>query len=580
MCGIVGCNYKANNFSKAIDLITHRGPDNQSILSVDDNLLGHTRLSIIDLNEEANQPMKFDNVVIIFNGEIYNYKELIKEHNLKVVTKSDTEVIIRLYQKYKYDFLNYLNGMFSFCIYDKNKKNFFCARDRFGKKPFFYYYKNKKFIFASEIKAILKLLDFTPDIDNDALIGFFRFSSPIYNNSIYKDIKKLPAGYYLIFDGSNLKINKYYDIKISDNNLDEKEALNKIEELFFDSVRLRLNSDVEVATFLSGGVDSSLVSSIYSKLSNKKINTYSIGYDEYKNYCELDYAKIVSKHINSNHNEIVISQKDFIECFENLFDMIDGPFGDSAIIPTMILSKKINKDGIKVVLSGEGSDEIFLGYDNYFKMLEYFNNNFEKEKFNLTKDWEYKRRKIENEYIFYSTGETFTNGQLELFLKNFKKLNLPYHINTTPLKQMSYFDFKYWIENVLMTKIDRATMKYSLEARTPFLDYRLVELLFSINDNLKTGNTNKYLLKKIALKYLPKEIVYRRKKGFSSPFIEWLFNEYKDKLLSDILEVNKKINYFNEDFVKFLYSEAKEQRFKQHFYNIYIFAKWYKRTYL
>jgi len=579
MCGIIGCNYKANNFIKAIDLITHRGPDNKSILSINDNLLGHTRLSIIDLDEEANQPMEFDNIVIVFNGEIYNYKELIKEHNLKVVTRSDTEVIIRLYQKYKYDFLNYLNGMFSFCIYDKNKKNFFCARDRFGKKPFFYYNKNKKFIFASEIKAILKLLDFTPDINNDALIEFFRFSSPIYDNSIYKDIKKLPAGYYLTYDG-NLKIKKYYDITISDHDLNEKKAIEKIEELFFDSVRMRLNSDVEVATFLSGGIDSSLVSSIYSKLSNKKINTYSIGYDEYKNYCELDYAKIVSKHINSNHNEMIISKKDFIECFENMFDMIDEPFGDTAIIPTMMLSKKINKDGIKVVLSGEGSDEIFLGYDNYFKMLEYFNNNFKNETFNLTKEWEYKRRKIENEPIFYSTGETFTNGQLELILKNFKNLNLPYNINTTPLKQMNYFDFKYWIENVLMTKIDRATMRYSLEARAPFLDYRLVELLFSINDNIKMGNTNKHLLKKIASKYLPKEIVYRRKKGFSSPFMEWLFDEYKDKLLDDILEVNKITNFFKEEFVRFLYNEAKENRFKQHFYNIYIFTRWYKKIYL
>ena len=581
MCGIVGSNFLSSNFNKAIDLITHRGPDNQSTLIYKNNQFGHTRLSIIDLDNEANQPMEFDNIILVFNGEIYNYKELINNHNLTVKTKSDSEVIIRLYQKYGEHFLKYLNGMFAFSIFDKKNNRFFCARDRFGKKPFFYYFKNNKFIFASEIKSIIKLLNTTPNIDYTAFIQYLKFMSPIFDKTIYQNIKKLPAGYYLSYD-KQLKIKKWYKIEnIKTKIYNEQKSINKIEELLIDSINLRLQSDVKITSLLSGGVDSSLISAIYSRLTNKKIDTFSIGYNEYKNYCELDYAKIVAKHINSNHFELQIGQNEYIEQIENILNVIDEPFADSAIIPTYILSKYINKQGFKVALSGEGSDENFLGYDNYFKIFQYYQMNINKlEKFDLTKEWEYKKRNFFNSQIFYSSGETFTNKQLELLLQKFQLTPLPYNAKYDFVKWVSYADFKYWIENVLTTKIDRASMANSLEIRAPFLDYRLVEFCFQIDNKLKLGDTNKYLLKKIANKYLPKEIVYRRKKGFSSPYIEWLFDEYKDKLLKTILEVNKQTNYFNENFIKYLYNEAKEKRFKQHFYNIYIFSRWFQKEYL
>ncbi len=578
MCGILGCNFQTNSFIKALNLLAHRGPDFQDTKEMKSVLLGHDRLAIIDLDNEANQPMEFDKIILVFNGEIYNYKELIKTENLKVKTKSDSEVIIRLYQKYGFEFLNKLNGMFAFCIYDKKKDLFFCARDRFGKKPFFYYFKENKFIFASEIKAILKILDSTPNINYEAFMQYLRFLSPLFDNTIYENIKKLPAGYCLIFDGK-LTIKKWYEIPFANVKFSTKKVLEKIEDLLVDSVKLRLNSDVEVATFLSGGVDSSLVSAIYAKL--KKINTFSIGYDEYLHYNEIDYAKKVSKYIGSKHHELIISKKEYLENLDNVLNAVDEPFGDSATIPTLILSKFISDSGIKVALSGEGSDEIFLGYDDYFNMIEYSKMKVDKlEDFNLTKEWEYKKRKFNSEDIFYSSGETFTNLQLKKLLKNFKQMKLPYHCKCDFNTKLSYYDFKYWIENVLMTKIDRASMANSLEVRAPFLDYRLVEYLFSLDFNLKKGNTNKYLLKQVALKYLPKEIVFRRKKGFSSPFIEWLFDECQDKLLATILEVNKHTDFFNEDFVKFLYNEAKEKRFKQHFYNLYIFARWFKKAYL
>lgn len=584
MCGIIGCNFQTNNFDKALSLLNHRGPDNQGIYTHKNFLFGHARLSIIDLKEEANQPMVFDDVIIIFNGEIYNYQELIKEENLKCITKSDTEVIIRLYQKYNINFLNKLEGMFSFCIFDKKDETFFCARDRFGKKPFYYYLKNNDFIFASEIKSILSILNTTPSLNKDALYQYLSFLTPIEDNTFYKDIKKLPAGHFIILKNNQLTIKKYYDldyIKTSRNN--EKEILENIEELLINSVKKRLVSDVEVATLLSGGVDSSLTSALYAKYSNKKINTFCIGYDEHTHYSELPFARIVSKHINSNHNELIIQRKDFIQTIDKMLEHTDEPFADSASIPTYLLSEFINKKGIKVALSGEGSDESFLGYDNYFKMLDYYKSKGSKEEFNLTKEWEFNNRAFNKQHIYQTCGETFTEKQKEKlflnykikdYLKNYKKCNYD------DFKWLTYIDFKVWIAEVLMTKIDRMSMAHALELRAPFLDHKLVEYMLSVDKNIKCGNTNKYLLKQIAQKYLPKEIVHRQKKGFSSPFIEWLHEEYKDEILEKIKLVNKELNIFNEDFVKFIYNESKEKRFKQHLWNIYIFSRWFEKVYL
>ncbi len=583
MCGIIGCNYKIDNFHKAIELLTHRGPDNLGSYEYKNNQFGHTRLSIIDLNEEANQPMFFDDLVITFNGEIYNYQKLLKEEKLICLTKSDTEILIRLYQKYNENFLNKLEGMFSFCIYDKKKNSFFCARDRFGKKPFYYYYKDNKFIYASEIKSILKLLNSTPQMNNNAFYEYLTFMTPI-NNTFYKDIKKLKAGHYLFLDDKSFKIEKYYDINnIKTTQYNKKEILENIEALFINSVKKRLVSDEEVATLLSGGLDSSLTSALYAKYSDIQINTFCIGYNEHTHYSELPFAKIVAKHINSNHHELIIGEKEFIEAIDKMLDSVDEPFADSAAIPTYLISQFINKQGIKVALSGEGSDESFLGYDNYFKMLDYYDNNGSYEQFNLTKEWEYNKRAYFKEPIYQTYGEVFTEKQKEKLLQNYKVQNYIKSYNAykdSPTKWLTYIDFKIWIAEVLMTKIDKMSMANSLELRAPFLDHNLVEYMLSVEDRIKQGNTNKYLLKQIAKKYLPKEIIHRQKKGFSSPFIEWIIEYYDKELLNLIYEVNSKLNIFNEDFVKLLYNEAKEKRYKQHFWNLFIFCKWYKKVYL
>lgn len=598
MCGIVGINKNIDDslFNKALQTISHRGPDNQSLLHIDDCTLGHTRLSIIDLDSEANQPMLYDGIAIVFNGEIYNYQELKKEYKLECKTKSDTEVLIRLYQKFGINFLDKLNGMFAFCIYDTNTKKLFLARDRFGKKPLYYYHTNNTFIFASEIKAILAILPTTPPLNKQALYEYLSFMTPLVPNTFYDGIYKLPAGHFMLVE-NNITISKYYDIDEFEYKIfDEKQALTDIEALLIQSTQLRLVGDVEVATLLSGGIDSSFTSSMYARLSNKKINTFSIGYDEYLHYSELDYAKIVAKHIDSNHHEIIMTKQSFIDTIDKMLSHTDEPMADSASIPTYLLSQYIHNQGIKVALSGEGSDESFLGYDLYFKLFKFYKiqdevsqdnksflNSYHQNNFNLSKDWEYFNRTYNNTNIYQTMGETFTQIQQTKLFKSYNTLD---HTKDYILKNydctkwVSYIDFKIWIAEVLMNKIDRMSMAHSLELRAPFLDHNLVEYLMQVAPNIKMGDTNKYLLKKIAINYLPEQIVYRQKKGFSSPFIEWLYDEYKDSILEDILEVNKELDIFNEDFVKFLYNEAKHTRFKQHIWSLYLFAKWYKRTYL
>jgi len=592
MCGIVGVNFDSKvDFFDVTNMMKSRGPDDTSIKQIQDNFFGHTRLSILDLDREANQPMIFDDILIVFNGEIYNYDELKISENLECKTKSDTEVLIRLYQKYGVEFLSLLNGAFSFCIYDMKKQRYFCSRDRYGKKPFYYYEKENKFIFSSMIKPIIKILGFTPKLNKVALSQYLQYFVPLTPNTFYTDIKKLDAGSYLLYENNKTTIKKYYKIKTYKKITDEKTALKSIEDILYNSVEQRLKSDVEVGSLLSGGIDSSLISTIYSQISNHPINTFSVGYTTDKKYSELPYANLVARHIKSNHTPIEISQKDFIGSLEEVFENLEEPHADPAAIPLFLLTKEINKQKIKTVLSGEGSDELFLGYDNYAKFLKYYE--FEKSldqkqndflndiisSLGGNKEAEYLRRVVKKENLYNSFGEIFTSAQRKKLLQKVATFK-----NETPKKDpvdwMSYIDTKIWLGEALLSKVDKMSMANSVETRNPFLDYRLVNTAFSIDSLLKTGDTNKYLLKKVAQKYIPDEIIHRQKKGFNSPFNEWLFREFKEKLKLDIYKVNKETNLFNESYIEYLYAHAKNNKLKQHFYALWHFCKWYDKVYL
>lgn len=592
MCGILGTNFLSNSFDLALQNLNHRGPDYSNSVIYEDFQFGHTRLAIIDLDSEANQPMVFDDIVLIFNGEIYNYKELILSEKLNCLTSSDSEVIIRLYQKFGIDFLNKLNGMFSFALFDKKTKKIFCARDRYGKKPFFYYFKDKKFIFSSSINSIIKILNFTPSLNKVALSQYLQYFVPLNDNTFFNDIKKLEASSFLIFSDGKIDIKKYYKIKTYKKVFDEDRALKDIEELIFDSINSRLVGDVEVGSLLSGGIDSTLVASFYTKISGKKINTFSVGYSDYKNYSELKYAELASKDIGSSHHPLEISKKEFLASFDTVLDALEEPHADSAAIPLYCLTNKIHKMGIKTVLSGEGSDELFLGYDNYAKFLNYYQfkdslsssqnlflNDIISSLQNNTKESEYLRRVVKDENLYNSFGEIFSSSQKKRLFKKVPTFKAEKSKND-PVDWMSYIDLKIWLGEALLTKVDRISMANSLEVRTPFLDFRLVDYMFSVDSKLKIGDTNKYLLKKIASKYIPSEIINRSKKGFNTPYNEWIFDEYGDELLNVVKKVNEETKLFNNEYLEKIFYLAKSRKFKQHFWALYFFSKWYIKTYL
>jgi asparagine synthase (glutamine-hydrolysing) len=593
MCGIIGTNFKPNcNFINTVAIMKNRGPDFIDTKIINNSYFGHTRLSIISLDSHSNQPMLFDDILIVFNGEIYNYKELIQSENLSCKTLSDTEVLIRLYQKYNIDFLKKLNGAFSFCIYDIKKDKYFCARDRYGKKPFYYFFKDGNFIFSSMIKPIIKILGYTPKVNKVALAQYMQYFVPLSPNTFYMNINKLDSASYLIFENKTLTIKKYYKINTYKKILDEETAVKEIEKNLIKSVEQRLVSDVEVGSLLSGGIDSSLISSLYSKITSKQIKTFSVGYDVHKQYSELPYAQIVANNINSEHFPLTINQKQYINSLDEVLENLEEPHADPASIPLFILSETIRDSGIKTVFSGEGSDELFLGYDNYSKFLKYYKfkdsldieqNNFLNDIIGAlqtqTKESEYLHRVVKGENIYNSFGEIYTQAQKKKLFNNLPTYKSE-KAKKNPIDWMSYIDLKIWLGEALLSKVDKMTMANSVETRNPFLDFRLVDTAFSIKSNLKVGDTNKYLLKKVALKYIPKKIVNRTKKGFNSPFNEWLFQEYKEDILKVILEVNKETNFFNEEYVKFIYVQGMKNKFKQHLYALWLFSKWYKKTYL
>jgi len=593
MCGILGINFKGNlNFKEATKIMGKRGPDNCTVKNLQNNYFGHTRLKIVDLNDSANQPMIFDDILIIFNGEIYNFKNLIKDEKLLCKTKSDTEVIIRLYIKYKEKLLDKIDGAFSFCIYDIKKDKYFLARDRYGKKPLYFYNKDNKFIFSSMITPIIKLLGFTPKLNKIALSQYLQYFVPLAPNTFYQDIRKLEASTYMIYENNTLYTKKYYKIKTKKTIHTKDIAINKVENTLISSIDKRVHSDIKVGTLLSGGLDSSLISSIYSKLSSTQIDTFSIGYETNKKHCELEYSDLMSNYLKSNHNKIILNKKDYINSIDEIHDLMEEPHGDPASIPLFHLCKEIYKSNIKAVLSGEGADELFLGYDSYAKnnnfynfkksltneQIEFLKTNISSSLLTNTKEIDYFKRILNNKPLYTSFGEIFNLEEKSKLFRNTPIFKLEKEKND-PIDWMSYIDTKIWLGEVLLSKVDKISMSNSIEVRTPFLDRDMVNLAFSINSSVKLGNTNKYLLKNIAKKYLPKEIIQRKKKGFNSPYNEWLLEEFHINILETITNANKYHNLFNNEYIKEIYTQANQNKKKQHLYVLWVFSKWYLNNY-
>ena len=563
MCGITGYYSTNNKFIKddlhlMTNAITHRGPDAEGYFVEEGVGLGHRRLSIIDLSQSANQPMVSGDgrYVIVFNGEIYNFKEVATElkkvnPQLNFKTASDTEVIIEAFAYWGEAFVHKLNGMFAFAIYDKQEKELFVYLDRIGIKPIYYYWDKESFVFASELKSLKQLKNkIELKINKLAINEFLHLGYIPEPHSIYEHIQKFPSGSYFKIKGNELTQVNYWKVenkveKQTEHNFNTaKQTLKKLIE---SSVNYRMISDVPFGTFLSGGIDSSLVTAVAQKFSDKPVNTFSIGFKEGK-HNESAFAKNVATHLKTNHHEFIVTEKDAIDLADKLQTIYDEPYADSSAIPTLLVSK-LARQHVKMTLSGDGGDELFMGYGAYQwakRLSNPFVNIFRKPAaFGLSQlNSRYKRvgellhyqnEETKKSHIFSQEQTLFSRREIKelmhsdfyndiLLNENFDGLNR----TLLPEEQQALFDINYYLKDDLLVKVDRATMHHSLETRVPLLDYRIVEFAVNLSPDLKLKNgESKYLLKQVLYDYVPKELFDRPKWGFSIPLVNWLKGELR-----------------------------------------------------
>lgn len=577
MCGIAGfCDFskKSSNdiLKNMTDVLHHRGPDDSGYFWDESEYsqvaLGHRRLSILDLSAHGHQPMSFEYLDIVFNGEVYNFKEIKKELlelGYDFYSDSDTEVILKSYHQWGIKAVDRFNGMFAITIYDKKANKLIFIRDRAGVKPFYYYKKDSLILFSSELKSFHKHPDFQKEINKSSLSLYLQFGYIPEPHSIFKNCYKLKAGHYIEIDLKSQKFQeiKYWDVVDFYNkpklDISQDEAIEKTEELLKSSFEYRMVSDVPVGVFLSGGYDSSVVTAILQSGRSEKLNTFTIGFKE-KGFDEAPYAKEVAKYLGTNHTEYYCTQKDALEIIPKLCEMYDEPFGDSSAIPTSLVSALARKY-VTVSLSADGGDEIFAGYSKYTTTMQYFNKfnsipnsiksivGFGMDNINpkhipiLNKTYNFATRyekinailkaKKSVEAMKY-TSEYFTKKERDKLLKvHFDDLTTNFDINVAntndEINQMLAIDYKTYMVDDILTKVDRATMSVSLEGREPLLDYRLIEFVSQLSSNLKYKNGDKkWLLKQITHKYLPKEMMDRPKQGFGVPLTEWFRDELKE----------------------------------------------------
>lgn len=577
MCGLTGfCDFSKKSSNKVLesmtDVLHHRGPDDSGYF-FDENKyyqmgLGHRRLSILDLSKHGHQPMSFDHLDMVYNGEVYNFKEIKKElleFSYNFHSDSDTEVILKAYHKWGIKAVDKFNGMFAITIYDKKAKKLICIRDRAGVKPFYYHRKSNLILFSSELKSFHEHPGFIKEIDKNTLFLYMQFGYIPEPHSIFQNTYKLKAGHYIEIDLKSKKFEekKYWDVIDFYNkpklDISEAEAIEKTEELLKSSFEYRMVSDVPVGVFLSGGYDSSAVTAILQSQRTQKLNTFTIGFKE-KEYDEAPYAKEVAKYLGTNHTEYYCTQQDALEIIPMLCEIYDEPFGDSSAIPTTLVSQLAKKD-VSVSLSADGGDEIFAGYDKYTTAMNYFNKfasipnsitsliHFGMDNINpkyiplLNNTYNFTTRYEKIKGILKSNdsveamkyaSEYFTKSEREAIIKTgFSALKTNFDIRVSDvnddINKMLAIDYKTYLMDNGLAKVDRATMSVSLEGREPFLDYRIIEFVSQLPSSLKyKDGTEKWLLKHITHKYLPKEMMERPKKGFSVPLTEWFRDELKE----------------------------------------------------
>lgn len=599
MCGICGIIRKGDNkdiIKKMNDRIMHRGPDGEGYYNDGDVAFGHRRLSIIDLST-GDQPIynEDSSVVTVYNGEIYNYLELRSEleslgHEFK--TKSDTEVLVHGYEEWHTDLPKHLRGMFAFAIYDKNRNEIFLARDNFGIKPLYYAKMNDSFMFASEIKSFLDVPDFKKEFNEEILETYLEFSFVPTNETFFKGVYRLDAGCSLLYKDEDIKINKYFKLDFKEDTMSFTDAVKNISDVMEDSVKRHLIADVEVGSFLSSGIDSSYIVSLA-----KPHKTYTVGYEN-KKYDEINYAKDLADKLGIKNESKIIKKDEYLDAIPKIMYHLDEPTSDPAAISLYFVAKLASRD-LKVVLSGEGADEFFGGYNYYREEVDYkFYNKIpfcirhaigkvaglfpEVRGFNFLVR---RGEKLENSYI--GVNRNFSEKMARKVLRNnyeLKAIDVTKDVynefkDYSNIDKMQAIDINFWLMKDILLKADRMTMASSIEGRVPFIDKEVFSVASKLPFDYKVTKENtKVALREAARKVIPTDAYKKKKLGFPVPIREWIkdgaFKEDIEKTInSDV--ANK---YFNVKFLNKLFNEhlsGKKDNYRK-IWTVYTFIKWYQ----
>ena len=637
MCGICGVweygasvgRVERSLIARMRDEMTHRGPDDSGELIFDEGRggFGFRRLSIIDLSAAGHQPMHGcdERNWLVFNGEIYNHAQLrtgLEERGHKYASRTDSETILHLFEESGLDFVDHIEGDYAIALWDSANQRLILVRDRIGVKPLYYYFKDGRFIFASEIKAIVQHPAYSPDVDEQSLYHYLTFLTTPAPNTLFKDLYKLPAGHMLTLgrDGK-LNIRQYWDALPPKDQLirTDEEHQSEILRLLRDSIRKRMTSDVPFGVFLSGGVDSSANVALMSEQMSRPVQTFTVGFKDAEYLNELDSARRISKEFHTNHHEVIISEKEMTEFLPSLVFHQDEPIADPVCVPLYYVSKLARDSGTIVVQVGEGSDEIFSGYENYVRHLKIYENFWRHaEAIPLTlrralstvsrpalEATGRKRIAIElirrlgaGEPLFWGGAivydETFKprilsrqmrdrmNGlsslqPVETYLKHIEQ-ERP---ESDFLARMTYLELKLRLPELLLMRVDKITMATSVEARVPFLDHHLVEYAMALPRSLKVqGESGKHVLKRALEGILPRDILYEKKRGFGAPVREWfregLGSWFDDHLLNSAM---RQRNFLDYDFVSRMLSEHKCQAkdWGFHLWALLNLSLWYEK---
>ena len=599
MCGIVGfAPVKENGaeiLKQMMDRIAHRGPDGEGQFVDEYVALGHRRLSIIDL-AGGTQPMATEHLVVVFNGEIYNYLDLKKElenkgHHFK--TNSDTEVLLHGYEEYHYEIVNHLRGMFSFALYDTTTHELFCARDHFGIKPFYYYFDQEHFLFASEIKGFLDHPDFKKELNRDVLDIYLKMNFVAGEQTFFKNVKQLLPGHYLVYKDKQVEIKRYYSIQFKDQYKSDQEMIQAIDQIMKDSVKHHLIADVEVGSFLSSGIDSSYLVSLA-----RPQHTYTVGYND-ERYNEISYAQDLAQQLGIENKSKIINKEEYLNILPKMMYHLDEPTADPAAVALYFVSELASQD-VKVVLSGEGADEFFGGYNTYrgdidsgiYGKIPFFIRHFISricKHLPTIKGVPFLIRngeRIEDYYV--GVNPVFSEQDCKHLLRDTSHLHTHDDIvaplfknlgKATNIQKRQNVDLQTWFIKDILQKGDKMTMAHSIESRVPFTDKEVFHVASQLKDNQKVTKENtKVLLRQAAKKVIPNEAYKKKKLGFPVPLREWMreedlyqkvFNGLQTPIIKELFDDQKLISMLED------HKNQKHDYYKK-IWTVYCFSLWHQ----